>query len=76
MSEGEDQRSTAVAGGDPGASEPNPDKPKIDWEDPTVPIGNAPAMPGWPLVVASLAWAACIVLLLVMMVSRMQSAPS
>jgi len=41
-----------------------------DWEDPSIPVGNAPPMPGWPLVAAIVAWTGGIIFLLVMMSER------
>ncbi len=45
-------------------------KPRIDWEDPTIPIGNGPPLPRWPLAVSGIAWFLWIVLMLVMALSR------
>ena len=42
-----------------------------NWEDPSVAVGNAPPMAGWPLVVSILAWAGGIVFLLMMMAERL-----
>lgn len=41
-------------------------KPRIDWEDPTIPIGNGPPLPRWPLAVSGIAWLLWIALMLVM----------
>jgi len=49
----------------------SPAKSGPDWTDPTVAVGNAPPMPGWPLAIALLAWAGGIVFLLVMMTERL-----
>lgn len=40
--------------------------PKIDWNDPSVPIGNAPPMSRWPIVAWALAFAGWVVFLAVM----------
>lgn len=40
------------------------------WSDPNIPVGNAPALPRWPLVVAALAWTAWVVFLGMMAVER------
>jgi hypothetical protein len=40
---------------------------RIDWEDPKIPVGNAPPLPRWPLVVAGMAWLAWVAFLVVMM---------
>ncbi len=42
-----------------------------NWEDPSVAVGNAPPMAGWPLVVSVLVWAGGIVFLMVMMAERL-----
>lgn len=42
----------------------------INWDDPSVPIGNAPPFPRWPLVLAAVAWFASVVFLVVMMLDR------
>ncbi len=42
----------------------------INWDDPSVPIGNAPPFPRWPLVLAAVAWFASVVFLVVMMLGR------
>lgn len=39
----------------------------INWEDPKIPVGNAPPLPRWPLVVTGLAWLAWVTFLVVMM---------
>ena len=39
-------------------------KRRIDWEDPNVPVGNAPPLPRWPVYVSGLAWAGWVVFLL------------
>lgn len=44
----------------------------VNWNDPAVAMGNAPPMPGWPLVVSILAWLGGILFLLVMMVERLR----
>ncbi len=44
-------------------------KGHIDWEDPSVPIGDAPSLPKWPVAVSALVWACWIALLVVMLVS-------
>jgi hypothetical protein len=45
-------------------------KSGVDWADPTVPVGNAPPMPRWPLILAGLAWGLWIVFLVLMTVGR------
>lgn len=42
-------------------------RPRIDWEDPKIPVGNAPPLPRWPLVVTGLGWLAWVAFLVVMM---------
>ena len=51
-------------------------KPRTDWNDPAVPIGNAPPLPRWPVVVLGLVWLAWIGCLVAMMVSRMEGSAS
>lgn len=43
---------------------------QIDWKDPSVPAGNAPAMARWPLALAVAAWVAWIVFLAVLALTR------
>lgn len=50
-----------------------PKRPRIDWADPRIPVGNAPPLPRWPLAVAGLAWVAWVAFLVVMMLSRAQA---
>ncbi len=45
-------------------------KSRVDWGDPTVPVGNSPPMPRWPVVATALAWVAWIVFLIAMLASR------
>jgi hypothetical protein len=45
-------------------------KPWIDWGDPSVPAGNAPPLPRWPLALALVLWLAWMGFLLAMMVDR------
>ena len=47
----------------------NNKKRGVNWEDPSVPIGNAPQLPRWPLVLAGFAWLAWVVFLIVMMLA-------
>ncbi|RJP40848.1 MAG: hypothetical protein C4547_02115 [Phycisphaerales bacterium] len=58
--------------------EPGPDAARpsgVNWNDPTVPAGNAPPMPRWPLYLAAAAWFAWIVFLLVTLVTRTRIDP-
>ncbi len=48
-------------------------RPRIDWADPNVPVGNAPPLPRWPLIVAGIAWLAWVVFLVVMTVNVSRS---
>ena len=45
-------------------------KRRIDWDDPEVPIGDAPSLPRWPLALTGLAWVAWVVFLIVVAVGR------
>ena len=38
----------------------------IDWEDPSIPVGNAPTMPHWRLPVLVLIWLGWVAALFVM----------
>ncbi len=42
----------------------------VDWEDPTIPVGNAPPLPKWPLMLLGVAWLASMAFLALMAVSR------
>ncbi|MGD2110871.1 MAG: hypothetical protein PVI86_15945 [Phycisphaerae bacterium] len=48
-------------------SQSEQDKPRIDWSDPNVPIGNAPRLPRWPLVLMVCVWVAWLGFLLTML---------
>lgn len=45
-------------------------KSRVDWDDPTVPVGNSPPLPRWPVVVTAIAWIAWIAFLIAMLASR------
>jgi hypothetical protein len=45
------------------------------WGDPHVPVGNAPAAPRWPLVVAGLGWLAWLAFMIGVVVTRTCSLP-
>ena len=51
------------------------EKPKkgVDWADPRVPVGNAPKLPLWPLILLGAAWIVWIVFLCVMAAARVAS---
>lgn len=49
--------------------------PEDKWADPGIPIGNAPPLPRWPLVLATLAWLGWVVFLAVMAVERVRTNP-
>jgi hypothetical protein len=53
------------------AHDENSLRPSPDWEDPNIPVGNAPPMPAWPLAVSLIAWTGGVVFLLVMMAERL-----
>ncbi len=46
------------------------DRPKIDWEDPSIPPGDSPPMPRWPLAAFVVAWVGWLGFLLMMALSR------
>ena len=58
-----------VAGHSVTGSGDEPKKPRIDWADPNVPVGNAPPMPRWPLTAAAIAWIVWVVFLVAMLVA-------
>ena len=47
-----------------------------DWSDPTILVGDSPPLPRWPLVASGVAWAAWLVFLIGMAVSRLQGGAS
>ena len=56
---------------DPAAdSSEEPRKPRIDWADPSVPVGNAPPLPRWPLTVSVIAWLAWVAFLVTMLATN------
>lgn len=55
---------------DSGETELAPKRPRIDWNDPDVPAGNAPPLPRWPLMLAALLWVGWLAFLVVMAVVR------
>ena len=52
------------------AAEPEPKRPRINWNDPDVPAGNAPPLPRWPLVLAALLWVGWLGFLVAMALMR------
>ncbi len=44
-------------------------KPRYDWTDPSVPVGNAPPMPRWRLYLLGGLWAGWVVFLFAMAVA-------
>ena len=55
---------------DSGETELAPKQPRINWNDPDVPAGNAPPLPRWPLVLAALVWVGWLGFLVAMAVVR------
>ena len=47
-----------------------------NWNDPAVPIGDAPPLPRWPVVAAGLVWLLWIGFLVVIMLSRTDGSAS
>ena len=45
-------------------------KPWFDWEDPSVPVGNSPPFPRWPLALMSVIWGAWVVFLVLMLIQE------
>lgn len=60
---------TAAAKRESDGAPEDSEKGLIDWEDPSVPIGNAPPLPRWPVAVSALVWASWIALLVAMVLS-------
>jgi hypothetical protein len=48
-------------------------QPKYDWNDPSVPAGDAPPMPRWPLIVSSIAFGLWFIFLVVMAIVRVKT---
>jgi hypothetical protein len=42
----------------------------VNWADPSVPVGNGPSLPRWPVVVAAGAWLGWVAFLVVMAIYR------
>jgi len=63
--------------GDGRIGDPEPNEsakpPQIDWADPKTPVGDAPPLPRWPLIVAVAGWTAWIGFLAAMVISYTQS---
>lgn len=49
------------------------EKPQTKWEDPGVPVGNAPPVSRGPLAFFAVAWVAFVIFLFVMMLSRYEA---
>ena len=47
-----------------------------NWDDPSVPCGDSPPLPWWPIGLAALGWAAWIGFLIAMVVLVLRSAPA
>ena len=67
--EGDTHGRPNTAGADSGSADQKK-KPRIDWTDLQVPIGNAPPLPWWPLAVSGIAWLAWLGFLAAMMLWR------
>ena len=48
----------------------------VDWNDPSVPAGDSPPLPRWPLIVSVVAFVLWIVFLLAMTVIRTRTTPN
>ena len=60
---------SGVSASGAGANE-EPRKHRINWDDPSVPVGNAPPLPRWPVVVIGLAWFLWLVLMFALALGR------
>ncbi len=60
---------------DPAAKEPESKEPapKYDWNDPSVPAGDAPPMPRWPLIASAVAFGLWFIFLVAMAVVRVHT---
>ena len=67
MTNNEEARGLPVGPEDGMSEERN--KQRIDWDDPSIPVGDAPPMPSWPVVTFAIAWGGWVVFLIVMMLS-------
>ncbi len=66
------QRNDTIESGEKASSDGQSDaadKPRINWEDPTVPIGDSPPLARWPLAVSTLGWMAWVVFLATMLLT-------
>ena len=57
------------AGATETGSSDQPRKPRVDWENANIAVGNSPPLPRWPLGLVTLGWLAWVVFLVVMMLS-------
>ncbi len=48
-------------------------EPRIDWDNPNTPAGDAPAMPRWPLMLSIVVYGGWLVFLVVMAYMRMHT---
>ena len=64
-----DEKVNTDAAAPEGDSSGKTEKRGTHWDDPNVPVGNAPPIPRWPLVVLGAAWAGWVVFLVVMVMS-------
>lgn len=73
MSDKRNDRASATS--TEGDSAPKAERARVDWSDPTIPVGNAPRLPRWPLFAVSAVWLAWVVFLFAMMLSRWGASP-
>ncbi len=69
----EDTRSDTAASPDEAVASSRP--PRYDWDDPSVPPGDAPAMPRWPMILGAVAWGGWVIFLVVMAIVRIRTTP-
>lgn len=55
------------------STNPEPVKPSVNWHDPAVPVGNAPALSRFPLLASAVVFALWIVFLIAMAVIRLKT---
>lgn len=63
----------AVAQGSESNDQQEARKGTVDWEDPSVPVGNSPCLPRWPVAISAVLWASWIVFLVFVLSSANQT---
>ncbi len=66
-------RPAHAAGGADSTDRPQPST--RDWGDPTIPAGNAPPLPRWPLVASAMVFGLWLIFLVAMAYLRVRTTP-